>query len=207
MNNIAVFASGTGTNFRAIFRNIQAGEIPARICCFLTNRPQAGSLAFAQENHIPSYVISPAEFHSEQAFGEALLQVLEKHETEWIVLAGYLKKIPDNVVEAFSNRILNIHPALLPAFGGKGMYGMHVHRAVYEAGVTVSGATIHLVNQEYDAGPIVLQRAVDIGDCRSPEEIAARVLKVEHQLYSQALRKVLTTPFRVEGRRVIFSDA
>ena len=207
MNNIAVFASGTGTNFRAIFRNIQVGEIPARICCFLTNRPQAGALAFAQENHIPSYVISPAEFHSEQAFGEALLQVLGKHKTEWIVLAGYLKKIPDNVVEAFSNRILNIHPALLPAFGGKGMYGMHVHRAVYEAGVTVSGATIHLVNQEYDAGPIVMQRAVDIDGCRSPEEIAARVLKVEHQLYSQALRKVLTTPFRVEGRRVIFSDA
>ncbi len=206
MNNIAVFASGTGTNFKAIFRNIQAGTIPAQICCFITNRPQAGALAFAQEHHIPSYVISPAEFESEEEFGDALLRILRKHDTNWIVLAGFLKKIPDNVVEAFPNRILNIHPALLPAFGGKGMYGMHVHRAVFRSGARVSGATIHLVNQEYDAGPIVMQQAVDIADCRSPEEIAARVLEVEHQLYSRALQKVLTTPFRVEGRRVIFQE-
>jgi phosphoribosylglycinamide formyltransferase-1 len=137
-------------------------------------------------------------------FGRELLTILQNNGIDWIVLAGYLKKIPDNVVSMYANRMVNIHPALLPAFGGKGMYGMYVHEAVFKSGAKVSGITVHLVNEVYDSGPVVLQKAVDIEDCYSPEEIAAKVLKVEHRMYSVALQKLLTEPFRVEGNRVIF---
>jgi folate-dependent phosphoribosylglycinamide formyltransferase PurN len=120
------------------------------------------------------------------------------------VLAGYLKKIPDNVVHYYSNKIVNIHPALLPAFGGKGMYGMHVHEAVFRSGAKISGVTVHLVNDVYDAGPIVMQRPVDIEACKNPEEIAKTVLVTEHQLFSEALQRLFTTDFRIDFNRVLF---
>lgn len=204
VKKIAVFASGRGSNFQAIYRNITRGELPAQIQCLITDNSRAGAIRFAEEHRIPVFVLSPKNFPSSEAFGKALLDVLTPLQVEWIVLAGYLKKIPDNVVAAFSNRMVNIHPALLPAFGGKGMYGMHVHQAVYQSGARVSGVTIHLVNQEYDAGPIVMQQAVDISRCQSPEEIAAEVLKVEHQLYPRALKQLFTQPFTVRGKRVEF---
>lgn len=204
MKNIAVFASGRGSNFKKIYQKIQEGELPARIRCLITDNEHAGALSFARENDIPGYVIPPADFTSSRHFGEKLVQVLNSHQTDWVILAGYLKKIPDNVVAAFSNRILNIHPALLPAFGGKGMYGSRVHRAVFDSGARVSGVTIHLVNTEYDAGPIVAQQAVNVENCRSPEEIAEMVLRIEHELYWRTLRKILTTDFEVQGKRVVF---
>jgi len=205
VKNIAVFASGRGSNFKKIFHSIKEGKIPARVCCLITDNSKAGAIEFAKENDIPVYTIPPKQYHTSEDFGKALLEVLNNYNIEWIVLAGYLKKIPDIVVEKYANRILNIHPALLPAFGGKGMYGMHVHEAVFVSGAKVSGVTVHLVNNEYDRGPIVMQRPVDIESCRSPEEIASTVLKVEHQLYSEALKKILTTDFQVIGNRVIFN--
>lgn len=204
VKKIAVFASGRGSNFQAIYRHITRGELPAQIQCLITDNFRAGAIPFAEKHRIPVFVLSPKNFSSPEDFGQALLDVLARFQVEWIVLAGYLKKIPDNVVNAFPNRMVNIHPALLPAFGGKGMYGMNVHRAVYHSGAQVSGVTIHLVNQEYDAGPIVMQQAVDISGCRNPEEIAAKVLEVEHQLYPRALKRLFTSPFTITGKRVEF---
>ncbi|HFE63930.1 MAG TPA: phosphoribosylglycinamide formyltransferase [Caldithrix sp.] len=206
MKNIAVFASGRGSNFKHIYQNIQQGKIPAIIKCLITDNHKAGALDFARENAIPTFTISPQEFNSSHKFGQAIMEVLSRFSIDWIVLAGYLKKIPNNVVAVYSNRILNIHPALLPAFGGKGMYGSRVHQAVFASGAKISGVTVHLVNTEYDAGPIVTQRAMEIDDCRTPEEIAAKVLKVEHVLYSEAILKVLTKKFEVRGNRVEFKN-
>ncbi|MFQ5583647.1 MAG: phosphoribosylglycinamide formyltransferase, partial [Calditrichia bacterium] len=132
--------------------------------------------------------------------------ILAEYNVNYIILAGYVKKIPDNLIDQYQNRIVNIHPALLPAFGGKGMYGMHVHRAVFESGAQYSGVTVHLVNNEYDAGPILLQKVVDIHDCQSPEEIASRVLAVEHRVFPDALKILLEKNIEIRGKRVIVND-
>ncbi len=206
MTKIAVFASGRGSNFQTLHRKSMEGFVPANIGVVISDKPQAGALAYAQAHQIPTYVVSPVEFTGSSAFGIRLLQILAEHEIDWVVLAGYLRKIPENVVEQYENRIVNIHPALLPAFGGKGMYGMNVHKAVYLYGVHYSGVTVHLVNNEYDAGPIVAQKAVYIADCCSPEEIAERVLIEEHQLYPEALKKLIENRFTLDGKRLIWED-
>ena len=184
MKKIGVFASGRGSNFIKIYENIQKGEIAAEVCCLI-------AIDYSESVSIPAYVVHQKSFSDPALFGEELLKILKNNAIEWVVLAGYLKKIPDNVVKAYSNRIVNIHPALLPAFGGKGMYGMNVHEAVFKSGAKISGVTVHLVNEIYDSGPIVMQESVDIESCKNPEEIAKRVLQVEHTLYSKAIHKYL----------------
>lgn len=206
MTQIAVFASGRGSNFRAIYQKIEQGYLPCRISVLITDRPGAGALHFAKEKGIPNYVVAPKTFSSPQAFGGKLLKILAEYNVNYIILAGYLKKIPDNLIDQYQNRIVNIHPALLPAFGGKGMYGMHVHQAVFESGAQYSGVTVHLVNNEYDAGPILLQKVVDIHDCQSPEEIASRVLAVEHRVFPDALKILLEKNIEIRGKRVIIND-
>ena len=203
MTKLAVFASGRGSNFQTIYQKITDGYIPAQIILLITDNDKASAIEFAREHNIPVSVVNPKDFHTSETFGLELLRLLELCETDFIILAGYLKKIPANVIERYQNRIVNIHPALLPSFGGKGMYGLHVHEAVFNAGVKISGVTVHLVNNEYDAGPIVLQRAVNIEACNSPEEIAAEVLKEEHKAFPEALKKLLENEVIVEGQRVI----
>ena len=204
---IAVFASGRGSNFRSLVQHIQDGQLSCRIAVFITDNSRAPALQFARESGLPVQVIHPKQFSTACRFGEALLEVLDAHQVDWIVLAGYLKKIPANVVARYANRIVNIHPALLPAFGGKGMYGMRVHQAVFEAGVQVTGVTIHLVNEDYDAGPIVWQEPVVIRECNSPEAIARRVLEVEHRLYPKVLEELITRKPWVDGKRVRWNEA
>jgi len=206
VKKLAVFASGRGSNFRQIYKNIISGKVSAHAECLITNTSRAGVLDFARKQKIPIYVIHPGDFDTAEDFGKELLKILKNNAIDWIILAGYLKKIPDNVVKTYSNKIVNIHPALLPAFGGKGMYGMHVHEAVFASGAKVSGVTVHLVNEVYDSGPIVMQKAVNIEDCHNPEEVATQVLKVEHRLYSMALQKLLTESFQIEGNRVVFNN-
>ncbi|SHK06337.1 phosphoribosylglycinamide formyltransferase [Rhodothermus profundi] len=199
---LAVFASGSGTNFQAILDATQAGHLPAQVVLCVSDRPTAGALERAQQQGIPTAVLAPRDYPSPEAFGEALLNVLRAHDVGLVALAGYLKKIPDNVVAAYRNRILNIHPSLLPAFGGPGMYGRRVHEAVLNYGVRWTGATVHLVDEEYDHGPIVLQEPVPVLPDDTPETLAARVLAVEHRLYPEALRLFAEGRVRVEGRRV-----
>lgn len=204
MKKIAIFASGRGSNFIKIYENIQHDEIPGEISCLISDNEKAGAIEYAREKSIPIHIISPKNFKTSEAFGVEIMRVLNQYQIEWIILAGYLKKIPDNIVLKYSNQILNIHPALLPAFGGKGMYGIRVHQAVFESGAKVSGVTVHLVNEVYDAGPIVMQEAVDIEDCRNPEEIAHKVLKVEHILFSRAIKKIFTSRYEIVSNRVMF---
>ena len=189
MLNIAVFGSGRGSNFQAILTAIQQGIISeASVCLVLSNNSGAGLLEIARANGIPAVHMSRKNFLGEEEYVDALLDILHRHGTNFIALAGYMKQVPSRVISTYRDRILNIHPALLPRFGGKGMYGIHVHEAVIAAGESVSGATVHLVDEEYDRGPIVLQRTVPVSPGETPETLAAKVLQIEHTLYPEALR-------------------
>ncbi len=172
---IAVLASGGGTNLQALLDACR-GDAPARVAIVISNTPKAGALDRARKAGAATAVLD------DPADGQAIVALLDAHDTDLVVLAGYLKLIPPEVVAAYDNRMINIHPALLPAFGGKGMYGRRVHEAVLASGATVSGCTIHLVNAEYDRGQIVAQWPVPIARDDTPESLAARVLEVEHQL-------------------------
>jgi phosphoribosylglycinamide formyltransferase 1 len=186
--NIGVFASGRGSNFQAILSSIEQGMLPARVTVLLSNRSDAGAFEIANTYSIPTIHLSQKQFADEAVYAAAMLDILKVHNVECIALAGYLKKIPTIVVRQFRHRILNIHPALLPSFGGQGMYGHHVHEAVLASGVKVSGATVHVVDEEYDRGPIVLQKTVAVDEHDTPETLAAKVLKVEHEIYPLALK-------------------
>lgn len=200
MMRLALFASGGGSNAGAILDAVDAGRLRAEPVLLVSDRPGAGALARAEARGIPTEVIAPLSDATH--FAQALLDALARQEADAIALAGYLKKIPDPVVWAFKDRILNVHPSLLPAFGGAGWYGARVHRGVLDAGCRVSGATVHLVDDEYDTGPIVLQEAVRVEPDDTPETLAARVLAVEHRLFPRALALLADGRLRVEDGRV-----
>ncbi len=207
MTSIAVFASGRGSNFEAIYQATQKGHLAATIVLLVSNNPGAQVVQKATQWGIPTAVLSPTRFPGEDAYVQQLLHTLNLHGVEWIVLAGYMKKIPAAIIQRYPFRIVNIHPALLPAFGGKGMYGMHVHQAVFQSGAQVSGVTVHFVNEEYDQGAIIYQEPVIIRDCQTPEAIAQKVLAMEHRVYPETLNRLFTQPFEVVGKRVYFKTA
>jgi phosphoribosylglycinamide formyltransferase-1 len=186
---IAVLASGSGTNFQAIVDKIASGQLNARIMALICNNRNAYVLERARQAGIRAEHWSETLAGSRQVFVEGLLRVLRESKVELVVLAGYMKLLPAEVVHEYQGRILNIHPALLPKFGGQGMYGMFVHEAVISAKETESGATIHFVDAEYDRGPIFLQRRVPVLPGDTPESLRERVLKVEHELLPEAIAK------------------
>ena len=202
MINIGVFASGRGSNFQAILNAIQGGLLPARVVLVLSNKGDAGALEIARARSLAAVHLSQKQFPDEGSFAAAMLGVLKKHNVQIVALAGYLKKIPLNVVREYRNRILNIHPALLPSFGGAGMYGHYVHEAVIASGAKLSGATVHLVDEEYDRGPIVLQKAVAVEACDTPETLAEKVLKIEHEIYPLALKAFAENRVTINERSV-----
>lgn len=193
MKHLVVFASGSGTNFQSIIDAVHRGDISVSIAGLITNKPNIGAIERAKDHDIPFKVIDPAEFGSEQEFTKALIKQLQAWDTDLIALAGYLKKIPADVIQEFPNRILNIHPALLPKYGGKGFYGMNVHRAVVEAGEAESGCSVHIVTKEFDEGPVVAQTKVAVHPDDTPESLAKRILSEEHKLYPIAIQKHLKT--------------
>ena len=189
MLNIAVLGSGRGSNFAAVLDALDTERIRgARIAVVVSNNSTAGILEIAQAHAIPAVHLSRKQYASDEEFNDAFLALLRAHDTGLIVLAGYMKRLPASVVAAYRHRIINIHPALLPDFGGQGMYGIHVHEAVLAAGRTVSGATVHLVDNEYDHGAIVLQEQVQVLPGDTPASLAERVLHVEHRLLPEAIR-------------------
>lgn len=189
---LAAFCSGTGSNFQSLYHAINERGLSAEFALCLSNRSECGAVTFARQHGIPTVHLSEKQYDTHEAFSAAMLETLEEHGVEYILLAGYLRKIPEAVVNAYFFRILNIHPALLPEFGGPGMYGINVHRAVLEAGRKQTGATVHYVDPEYDKGPILLQRKVPVEPGDTPESLASRVLKCEHRLYPDALEILLT---------------
>jgi phosphoribosylglycinamide formyltransferase 1 len=177
---VAVAVSGRGSNLQALLRALAPGA-PARVVLVLSDRPDAEALERARESGVPT------EVFSDPADAAEWLTRLERHRTELVVLAGYLKLVPAPVITHFRDRILNIHPALLPAFGGKGMYGHRVHEAVLASGARESGATVHLVDEAYDRGPVLGQARVPVLPDDTPDRLAARVLEVEHRLLPAAV--------------------
>lgn len=187
MLNIAVFASGRGSNLEALHRSLTARAAAARIVAVISNNSGSGALAFARANGIPALHLSRQRFDDDASFNTAMLGVLRAHATDLVVLAGYMKKLDASVVAAYRGRIINVHPALLPKYGGEGMYGMRVHEAVVAAGDAVSGATVHLVDEEYDRGRILLQDIVTVAPGETPESLAAKVLNVEHRILPEVV--------------------
>jgi phosphoribosylglycinamide formyltransferase 1 len=199
--NIAIFASGRGSNFQAILSAIDSGFLPARITALISNRSDAGALDIARSRKIQASHLSQKMFPSEDALAEAMLNVLSLQKVELIVLAGYLKKIPLQVIRRYRNRIVNIHPALLPFFGGPGMYGHFVHEAVIASGMKVSGATVHLVDEEYDHGSIIIQKTVEIVQEDTADSLAAKILKIEHEIFPKALKAFIEGRIKIEGKK------
>lgn len=198
MLTLAIFVSGRGSNFRAVQSAIDEGRLDARTALVVSSREDAAAVEYARSRGIPVHVA-----RGDGASGDVLVEVLTAHGVDFIVLCGYLKLVPAEVVRAWRERMLNIHPALLPAFGGHGMYGHHVHEAVIASGARVSGATVHLVSEEYDRGPIVLQRTVAVLDDDTPDTLAARVLTIEHALLPEAVQLFAHNRIRVSGLRTI----
>jgi phosphoribosylglycinamide formyltransferase-1 len=182
---IAVFASGGGSNLQALMDRCQDPGAPARVVLVVGSRSGIGALERAARAGIPNAVLDPRTLG--EAAGATTLELLEANGIDLIVLAGYLSLVPQAVVERFRGRMINIHPALLPSFGGHGMYGMRVHRAVIESGARVSGATVHLVDDRYDEGRILAQWPVPVLPGDTAESLAARVLTVEHRLLPAAV--------------------
>ena len=176
--NIAVFASHGGSDLQAIIDGCKTEQINARVCVVISNNSGSFALQRAKNENIPAIHIS--EKTAGGSLAAITLNTLISYKTDIIFLAGYLKKIPDNVLEIYNNRIFNIHPSLLPKFGGKGMYGINVHKAVLDAGETETGITIHRVTAAYDTGEILAQKKVPIAANDTPETLAARVLTQEH---------------------------
>lgn len=185
MKNIIIFASGSGSNAQTIINHFKHSD-SVRVVAIFSNKENAGVLDRAKKYGIPSEIFSKKEF-SDEFFAEKI----KKYNPELIILAGFLLKVPDYLVKTYPNKILNIHPALLPEYGGKGMYGINVHKAVFENKEKESGMTIHFVNEHYDQGNIIFQESINIEDCRSPEEIALKVLALEHKNYPVVIENLL----------------
>lgn len=188
MKKLVVFASGSGSNFQAIIDGIEKKEIKAQISGLITDRLGTGAVARAKIHQIPYLEIY--EKNSE-LFSIRVSEQLTIWNPDLIVLAGFLRKVSDIVVQKYNNKIINIHPALLPKYGGKGYHGLNVHKAVLEAGDSESGCTVHYVNEEYDRGDIIMQERVEVRNSDTPTTLAARVLKAEHQLLPTVINKLL----------------
>ena len=187
---LAIFASGSGTNAEAIF-NYFDGHKHIAVGGLLSNNANAYALQRARNHKIPQFVFDRGEFKDTSK----IIGKLEEWGIDAIVLAGFLWLIPEYLVVRFQDRIVNIHPALLPKFGGKGMYGAHVHQAVLDAGEKETGITIHLVNQHYDEGQIIFQERCEVDKDDTPESLAAKVHKLEHQYYPQVIEKWLSAKY------------
>lgn len=196
MLNIAVCVSGGGTDLQSIIDACEAGKINGQIRLVISNRKKAYGLERARLHGIR------AEWIKDE---DEILKRFEEEKIDVVVLAGYLAIVGDKLIEQYKNRIINIHPSLIPSFCGPGFYGMHVHEAVFKRGVKVSGATVHFVTGEVDGGPIILQRAVDISDLETPEDIQARVLEIEHEILPEAVALYCEGRVSVENERVKIS--
>ncbi|MCG8606067.1 phosphoribosylglycinamide formyltransferase [bacterium] len=204
---VAVFASGRGSNLHALIAASKNGRLDAEIVLVFSDREDAGALAIAKKEGISAKHLSPKDFNSTEDFDNALIDALHRFEVKFIALAGYLRMISPKIIRAYTGRILNIHPALLPSFGGKGMYGHRVHQAVLDYGCKVSGVTVHLVEEGYDTGPPVLQRCVPVLNDDTAEALASRVLEVEHQIYPEALQLFAQRRVEIQGRKVIIEPS
>lgn len=200
MKNLGILLSGRGSNFEAIARNVEAGKIPARIAVVISNREEAPGLARAKEMGLATRLI-PSKGKDREAYDREVVATLQEFQVDLVCLAGFMRILSPYFIRAFPRRILNIHPALLPCFPG-----VDAQKQALEYGVKFSGCTVHIVDEGVDTGPIVAQAVVPVLDDDTPESLAARILKEEHRIYSEAICLMLEDKFRIEGRRVIIGN-
>ena len=191
LTKIAVFASGIGSNFINIVHKIDEYNINAKVILLISNNPNAGAVEFAKNNNINVKVVNKYRYKEEKNINKEYKLYLKENKIDLILLAGFMKKIPSDIVKIYKDKILNIHPSLLPDYGGKGFYGMNVHNAVFKSKDKFSGATVHYVNEKYDRGPILIQKKIDIQNCKNSNEIAKKVLEIEHEIFPKALKTYL----------------
>ena len=177
MHKIGVLVSGRGSNLQAIMDRIADGFLPLEIAVVISNNPNAYALERAKAHHIEAKCVSPKSYESREAFNQALLEAIQSYQVDLVVLAGCLVVIPEIMVKAYPNKIINIHPALIPSFCGTGYYGLKVHEGVLKRGVKVTGATVHFVDEGTDTGPIILQKAVEVKQEDTPEVLQRRVME------------------------------
>jgi len=198
---LGFLASHNGSNMQAIIEACKSGVLQAVPAVVISNNAQSGALARAEKEGIPQAHLSSKTHPDPDALDQAILDTLLKHGVDLVILAGYMKKLGDKTLAHYAGAILNIHPALLPKFGGQGMYGIHVHEAVLAAGEVESGATVHLVTDEYDAGAIIAQEKLPVLPGDTPQSLAERVLKIEHRLFAAVLQQIATGEIRIPGYR------
>jgi len=196
--NIAVFASHGGSDLQAIIDACNQGHLNAKVCVVISNNSDSMALKRARVNGIPAYHFSQKVIEDAQALEKAILNTLIKHETQLVFLAGYLKKLSSAILHTYEGRIYNIHPSLLPKYGGKGMHGLNVHTAVLAAKETETGITIHRVSDEYDTGEIIVQKRVPVINGDTPETLSARVLAQEHVFIIEALSQIIKANDRMK---------
>ena len=198
MVNLGVLVSGSGSNLQAIIDNIEAGRLNTKIKVVISNVPGVFALERARKHGIPSWVISHNEYRKREDFDQKLVEVLQAHEVELVILAGYMRVVTPVFLRAFPMRVMNIHPALLPSFPGT-----HVWQAEVDYGVKFAGCTVHFVGEGTDTGPIIIQAVVPVYDDDTAETLNARILKQEHKIFSQAIQLYAEGRLEIHGRRVL----
>ncbi|MCZ7391757.1 MAG: phosphoribosylglycinamide formyltransferase [Candidatus Methanoperedens sp.] len=197
MTNIAVLASGRGSNLQAIIDSIGNGYLKAKITVVISDIGDAYALERARRHGIEAVFIDPEKFPSRELYEKEVLRVLRKHDAELVLLAGYMRVVGRALLKAYKNRMLNIHPALLPTFPG-----LHAQKQAFDHGVKVAGCTVHFVDDTLDNGPIILQRCVEVKENDTPETLADRILEQEHKIYPEAVKLFVENRLRIEGRKV-----
>ncbi len=202
--NICIFASGAGSNFNAILRSAKEGYLSSKISLLITNNSGSGAAQIALENGVECLHISRKKFAelADTEYSELILRELVSRDIDFVVLCGYMKMMEESVTGHFKDRIINIHPALLPSFGGKGMYGINVHKAVIDSGAKVSGITIHFVDGGYDTGRIIFQKCCEVNDSDDEFTLAERIRGMEHRYYPEVIRKFEEQKIIVEGNKI-----
>jgi len=198
--NVAVLISGGGTTLKNLIERISAGRLRVVISLVISSNPNSGGLKFARETDIPSLVIEQKDFPDQETFSREIFSHCRAAASDLVVMGGFLKRL--TIPPDYANRVVNIHPALIPAFCGKGFYGHRVHQSVLEYGVKLSGCTVHFADNLYDHGPVILQKAAPVLDGDTPETLAARVFQSECEAYPEAIQLIADGRVRIEGRRV-----
>jgi len=194
--------SGGGTNLQSIIDRSLSKEIAATVGVVISSNPDAYALERARKARIPATALARNEFQDRQEYVSSFMNILKTHQTQLIALAGFMKKVPVEIIREWHNKILNIHPALLPAFGGKGLYGLHVHQAVLELGAKLTGVTIHLVDEQYDHGLIIYQESTPVFPNDSAETLQKRVLEIEHRAYPMVIDWFARGLVRIDEQKV-----
>jgi phosphoribosylglycinamide formyltransferase 1 len=191
MKKLAILVSGRGSNMTAIIDACEEGKLSASVELVISNNANSLALVLAQEKNISTAHLSSQVYPESNDLDEAMKTLLDSYNIDLVLLAGFMKKIGSQTLAAYKGKIINIHPSLLPKFGGQGMYGLNVHKAVIDSGEKETGVTIHMVDGEYDKGVILAQRSVAIESDDTPESLAAKVLKVEHVLFAETIQKII----------------